>query len=85
MVFLDKRKKQKWFSPHSAKITTFDAKHCLGGGLVKIIKSSSSGSSGQVRGGTRNMKSMWPPLAAISQGQGDHGPLAPWIRYCHPT
>ena len=25
----------------------------------------SSGSSGRVKGGARNMKSMWPPLAAV--------------------
>ena len=48
----------------------------------------SSGSSGRVRGGARNMKSMQPPLVAIfydlfSKGRGKgHGPLGPtWIRY----
>ena len=48
----------------------------------------SSGSSGQVRGGPRNMKSMWPPSVAIffmtyfyrAGGAWPHRP--PWIRYC---
>ena len=41
----------------------------------------SSGSSGRVRGGPRNMKSMWPPSAAIffmtyfHRARGGHGPL----------
>ena len=43
----------------------------------------SIGSSGRVGGGPRNMKSMWPPLAAIFfmtsfyRTRGGHGPLAP--------
>ena len=48
-------------------------------------------SSGRVGGGgARNMKSMWPSLAAIffmtylyRAGGGGHGPLGtPWIHYC---
>ena len=47
---------------------------------VRVI---SSGSSGRVRGGPRNMKSMWPPSAAIFfmtyfyRARGGHGPLGP--------
>ena len=43
----------------------------------------SSGSSGRVRGGARNMKSMRPPSAAIffmtyfHRARGGHGPLGP--------
>ena len=44
----------------------------------------SSGSSGRIRGGPRNTKSMWSPLVAIffmtyfhRAGGGGHGPLGP--------
>ena len=46
-------------------------------------KETSGGSSGRVRGGPRNMKSMRPPSAAIFfmtyfyRARGGHGPLAP--------
>ena len=36
-----------------------------GAGFKDIVFLSSIGSSGRVGGGPRNMKSMWPPLAAI--------------------
>ena len=63
--------------------------------IVKIavifIAMASNGSSGWVRGGPRNMKSMRPPLAAIffmtyfHRARGGHGPLStPWIRYWWP-
>ena len=48
-----------------------------------ISRSVSSGSSSRVRGGGRNMKSMWLPLAVIffmtyfHRARGGHGPLAP--------
>ena len=54
----------------------------------------SSGSSGRVRGGARNMKSMWPSLVAIffmtyfyrALGRGAWSLRPPpWICYCVPT
>ena len=51
-----------------------------------------SGSSGRVRRGARNIKSMQPPSVAIffmtyfHRAGGGHGPLGPpWIRYCTLT
>ena len=53
-------------------------------GLVGFDVQISSGSSGQVRGGARNMKSMWLSWAAIffmtyfhRAGGGGNAPLAP--------